>query len=210
MLTVKGIIIRVVDYKEKDRLLTIAALDKGLICVNAKGARGEKAKLKGYVNLLTFGDFHLTQAKTGYILRGVDCKESFFNLWTDTAKYSAGILCIELFEKIAREQDDINSEITLLLNALKDINYGNNYALLYALKFMAITMSDLGIEYKEITKYDVDIYELINKLVKNNANIDDIAYSENNVKKGIQLLNLLLKNAVNINLRVIPQILKTI
>ena len=71
-------------------------------------------------------------------------------------------------------------------------------------------MSDLGIEYKEITKYDVDIYELINKLVKNNANIDDIAYSENNVKKGIQLLNLLLKNAVNINLRVIPQILKTI
>jgi hypothetical protein len=210
MLTVKGIIIRVVDYKEKDRLLTIASLGKGLLCANAKGVRGALAKLKCYSSLLTFGTFYLTETKSGYILSGVDCEDSFFNLWTDAVKYSAGILCIELFEKIAKEQDEIDYEILLLLKALKDINYSDNFSLLYALLFMAKMLTNLGVEYNEIKDYDADIYILIDNLLKNENDINGIEYTESNVKKGIQFLNLLLKNSLNINLKVIPEILKTV
>ncbi|HKL74397.1 MAG TPA: DNA repair protein RecO [Clostridia bacterium] len=208
MLTVKGIITRVVDYKEKDRLLTIASFDKGLICVNARGVRGANAKLKGYASILTFGYFHLTETKSGYILSGVDCEENFFNLWTDTVKYSAGVLCLELFEKIAKEQDDNNQEIILLLKAMNSINYSEQYPLLYALLFMANMMVNLGVDYEEINDYDKDVYALITKLLASENDISKVGYTEQKVKKGIQFLNMLLKNSFNIKLKVISELFK--
>lgn len=207
MLTVKGIIIRVTDYKEKDRLLTLAAFNKGLLTVNAKGARGEKARLKCYSNLLTFGEFQLTEAKNRYILCGVDCEENFFNLWTDPARYSAGILCLELFEKVARENDDINEELLRLLKALRDINYSPSYPLVFAARFMTQIMTANGVDYKEIAFYDEDVYRLVERIAKETEIPDS---EEIYVKKGIQFLGILLKNALNIHLRVISEILKTL
>ena len=59
----KGICLRATDYKEKDKLLTIATLEKGIITVKAAGARSPKAKLKSGCMPLVWGNFRLRKPK---------------------------------------------------------------------------------------------------------------------------------------------------
>lgn len=208
MLVLKGIIIRVVDYKEKDRLLSIATFGKGIITVNARGVRSEKAKLKSYANIFTFGDFTLTDTKCGYVLSGVDCEENFYNCWTDATKYCASVLCLELFEKIAREQDNINGELINLLKALREINYNETNALFFSLSFMAKSAKGNGIDCKEIEQYNKEVYDLIEEFSKKDYDkiMPDVRIDL--ALEGIKLLNLLFKNYLNINIKSINEILK--
>lgn len=210
MRTVKGIIIRVVDYKEKDKLLTIATFDKGIVCVNARGVRGANAKLKAYVNLLTFGEFDLTEAKNGFILSGVEVTDNFYNCWTDTLKYSACMLCIELFEKVANEQEESNFELLNLIKALKEINYNSDFSLIYGLWFMAKTAENEGVDFSGISDYNKEVYDLVLKLSKSDNITEIVDLKEINVLNGIKFLNLLYKSTLNINLKVIPEILKAL
>jgi DNA repair protein RecO (recombination protein O) len=209
-LNFKGIIIRTVDYKEKDKLLSIATFEKGLICVNAKGVRAPNAKLKSYANVLTFGEFTLTEGKAGYLLSGVDCQENFFNCWTDTIKYSASMLCVELLEKISKQQEEIVYELVTLLKVLNNINYSDTYPLVYSLEYMAKMSDSLGLDYDVINDHNPKVYELIKRLSSEESDIckDDI--KENDIINGIKFLNMIFKSSLNINLKIITEILKTL
>lgn len=207
--TIKGIIIRTVDYKEKDKLLTIATFDKGLILINAKGVRSSNAKLKSYAQILSFGEFSITKTRAGYILSGANIEEMFYNCWTNTFKYSACMIILELIEKLASRQQEINNELILMLRCLKEINYTDNYPLQYTLLFMCKIVAFLGIDY-EITKEQTPkIYELINNFVYKKDEVIDESYDKNLINDAIKILTLLLRNENNINLKVVAKVFIT-
>ena len=43
---IKGIVISSIDYKDKDKLITIFSLEKGLITAKLTGVKNPKAKMK--------------------------------------------------------------------------------------------------------------------------------------------------------------------
>lgn len=202
-----GIIIRATDYGEKDKILSIAAFGRGLVAVKAKGVRGGAAKLKCYAAVLTLGEFYITPTKSGAVLSGADCQESFYSCWSDGCRYGAAMLCLELFEKVAREQDEADNELILLLRELKEINYSSGLPLLYALRFMINVAHGLGVDFSGIEGYDAAAYKLIGK-IQNDADLSKEQESQSTVLSAVKYVGLFIKGAININLKTITQVLK--
>ena len=59
----EGIILKRVDFKEADRIITFITPDKGKIGAIAKGVRKPKSKLAGGIELLTISDLGLIRGK---------------------------------------------------------------------------------------------------------------------------------------------------
>ena len=143
---VTGLIIRSTDYGEKDKIITLATVD-GTVTAKAKGVRSPKSKLKGFVGVLSFGEFTLTDGKAGFILSGADVQECFSNCWTDPERYASAMFCLEIYEKCASSGDDPG--LVSLLRALEKINYGDFYPLAAALKFGVDTAVKMGVDVEE-------------------------------------------------------------
>ena len=143
---INGLIIRSVDYGDKDKIVTIAAPD-GIYTAKAKGVRTAKSKLKGYVGILNFGEFSLAEGKGGYTLSGADVTESFYSCWTDADKYAAAMICLELYEKCSRP--GAPSDLIELLKGLKYINYGEFYPFAEALRYGVVTAAESGVDVTE-------------------------------------------------------------
>ncbi len=58
-LAVRGIVLRVVDYREADRILDILTAEQGLVSASARGARRQKSTLLPTTQFLSFCDFQL-------------------------------------------------------------------------------------------------------------------------------------------------------
>src|SRR5690554_3507457 len=62
----KGIVIKTMDYKEKDKILWIFTEELGKISVLCKGARSPKYKYQSMTRPIIFGDFLLFKGKSLY------------------------------------------------------------------------------------------------------------------------------------------------
>lgn len=141
-----GIVIKSVDYGDKDKLISIAAPD-GIYLVKAKGVRSASSKLKGFVGVLNFGEFSLVAGKNGYTLSGAEITEGFYNCWGNPEKYAAAMSCLDIFEKCSRAGEPLG--IVNLLKSLKTINYGQFYPLAEGLRYGVLCAVDTGIDVTE-------------------------------------------------------------
>ena len=69
-----GIILKKRDFGEADRLFWIYTEKFGMIMASAKGVRLEKSKLRGNLDVFTFGDFAVISSKDFWRL--VDARET--------------------------------------------------------------------------------------------------------------------------------------
>lgn len=143
---VTGIVIKSVDYADRDKIITIACPD-GLYSVRAKGVRSASSKLKGAVVLLSFGEFSLVAGRAGYTLSGADISENFYNCWSDPDKYAAAIMCVEMYEKLIKTGEEV--ALSDLLIALKNINFGEFYAPAEALRYGVTLAAGAGVDVAE-------------------------------------------------------------
>lgn len=206
----KGIILRSTDYKEKDKLLNIAT-QFGIVTVLAKGVRSPQAKLKAFVGVLTFGDFTVQSGKMGKILTSVDCEENFFNCWTDTDKYVAALLCVEVYEKCFQNDEETNEPFVLLLKALKEINYSNTMPRAIALWFILKTSIIMGIDFRQlqnINKNIVCILEVMEKL--HSDEVDSLNLSQNEASNALKFFYLLFERDYGIKLFLVSKLLNCI
>ena len=56
-LTIRGLVLRVTDYKDKDAVITLLTEDLGRISVKARGLRRKNSPLVAPCQLLAFGEF---------------------------------------------------------------------------------------------------------------------------------------------------------
>ena len=70
----EGIILKKKDFGEADRLFFIYTEKFGMIMASAKGVRLEKSKLRGNLDVFTFGDFAVISSKDFWRL--VDAQET--------------------------------------------------------------------------------------------------------------------------------------
>lgn len=206
----KGIILRATDYKEKDKLLNIAVFGEGLITVRAKGIKAANAKLKGFVQILTYGEFTVEATRGGNLLTAVSAEEIFGNCWRDTSKYSAAMIIIEILENIARRQSEIDSEIIYVLKCLKEINYTDNYPLYYAFYFMCRMAFNLGFDYEALQDGQPKLYSMMKAInvVKNEEKLID--FTENDINNAIKMLSYIYANEYGIRLKVVAKVFQTL
>ena len=119
-----GFVLKVTDYKEKDKLLTMFTLEEGLITVNLRGVKNAKAKLKSFGLPFCFAEWIVVVMGHNYIVTTATMIDSFFDITQDIDKYVAGSVILNLDRELLRFPDNSSSELFVSsLKALRAVCY---------------------------------------------------------------------------------------
>ncbi len=130
-----GIVIRTVDYKESDRLVTLLTKEEGKTLIKLRGVRKAKSKLNFASFPFFMGVYILTETKGGYVVTGVDSINRYDYSSLDlNAYYLRSLMCevadklseegytdVELFNYTAQTISNVNSEIGIVESAINII-----------------------------------------------------------------------------------------
>lgn len=118
LITVKGIVVRSVDYAERDRILTLYTDELGLITATANGSRSLRSRSLVATELFCYSQYVLSYNKDRYSVKEVDLIESFFDLRTDIEKLSLAGYVGEVVAHVGTENMPDVPLLRLTLNTL--------------------------------------------------------------------------------------------
>ncbi|MDD6023042.1 MAG: DNA repair protein RecO [Oscillospiraceae bacterium] len=116
--TTKGLILREVQYKDNDKLLSVLTEELGLITAKARGVKNKNSKLRSGCQLLCYSELTLFEKNGYYTVNEAEPIEMFVGLRTDLELLSLGAYFAQLLETVSAE-DRVNPELLSLgLNSL--------------------------------------------------------------------------------------------
>lgn len=117
-LTIRGLVLRVTDYKDKDALVTLLTEDLGRLTVKARGLRRKNSPLVAPCQLLAYGEFTLFEYRGNYTINEANAVALFHPLRKDLQKLALATYFAQVSELISQE-DTPNAELlALVLNCL--------------------------------------------------------------------------------------------
>lgn len=114
----EGIVLRVTEYKDTDKLLTVLTRDLGKVTMKARGVKGRNSKLRAASQILTFSEFTVSDYQGRYVITEAVTKELFPELQTDLTLLSLASYFVQVCDMAAQEADPMPELLSLLLNAL--------------------------------------------------------------------------------------------
>jgi len=115
---VKGIVLRSVDTKESDKILTVLTAHMGRIPVIAKGARSRRSKVAAASQLLAYSELVLSESHGWQYLTEASTIELFDGVRQDVELLSLAAYFCELTDAVSYEEGEAGEILSLLLNAL--------------------------------------------------------------------------------------------
>ena len=100
---VKGIVLRGVDTKESDRILTVLTAELGKVAVVAKGARSRRSRITAATQLLVYSDMVLSESHGWQILSEANTIALFDGVRQDVELLSLASYFAELTESVTLE-----------------------------------------------------------------------------------------------------------
>jgi len=123
-ITTQAIVLRRVNYRENDRMLTLFSPTLGRIDAAARGCRKTKSALGGSTELFCSGEYQFHQNRDRYTLTGCAIQESFYPLREDYDRLVYGAYLLALCEASVQPGEEHPELYALLLSALARLAYG--------------------------------------------------------------------------------------
>jgi len=139
--------LRAVDYKDKDKLLTLVSAQKGKFLGVARGVRAQSAKLKLAASPLCFGEYIIVSK--GNIISGCQIYDNFFNTWEDEDKAKASFAILEVLDRVCPEGENVSQELLRGLKALHGICYTQVYPYAYLAWFLSGILNIIGVDFSD-------------------------------------------------------------
>ena len=117
-LVTKALVLREVNYKESDKILTLLAQGQGKRTVEAQGCRRKNSPLAASAQLLVFSDMTLYDYQDRWALKEGATQEEFRGLRSDLTKLALGTYFAEVCEAVSEEGVETPGLLPLLLNSL--------------------------------------------------------------------------------------------
>lgn len=117
-LTIKGLVLRVTEYNDRDALLTVLTANHGKLTVKARGLRRKNSPLTASCQLLAYGEFTLFEYRGMYTINEAASIELFQNLRRDLVKLSLGTYFAQVAEVLSQEDLPNPELLSLVLNCL--------------------------------------------------------------------------------------------
>lgn len=114
----KGLVLREVNYKESDKILTVLTQDQGKRTVKAQGCRRKNSPLAASAQLLVFSDMTLYDYQDRWALKEAATQEEFRGLRNDLEKLALGTYFAEVAEAVSEEGIETPGLLPLVLNSL--------------------------------------------------------------------------------------------
>ena len=115
---VKGIVIKEVQYKENDKIITVMTDKLGKISCMAKGAKKNNSPLLSTSQFLVYSEFLLYKGTNFYHINSAEMIESFYKLRIDYDKLERAFEVSKLLNKLAYEEEEESQILSLFLNTL--------------------------------------------------------------------------------------------
>lgn len=143
-ITVTGIVLNSMPYKDKDKIVHIFTVELGVISGILKGVASPNSKMKFAGQPFCFGKFDLTKSNEFYIVKGVDLIDTFFDLTADYDNYKYCNLLLEICKIIMKPNIISESLFILLLKSLQAIVYNQVKMKQVISKFIVSTLDIIG------------------------------------------------------------------
>lgn len=120
---VKGLVIKTVDYKETDRLITIFTEQKGAVVAMARGARSLKSRKLSATMQFCYGNFVLYGQGDKCYVKEAELLESFFEIRNSIEGLALATYICEVLSFVTVEESEPDL-LRLSLNSLYAISTG--------------------------------------------------------------------------------------
>ena len=141
-----GVVLRVTDTKETDRILTVLTADRGKIPLIARGARRKNSRLAAACQLPAYSELTIYKRGGWYMLDEASPLELFDALGRDIELLALASWFCELTEAVCAEETPAPEVLSLLLNALYALCYTDRPPRLVKAAFQFRLMALAGFE----------------------------------------------------------------
>lgn len=117
-LVTRGLVLREVNYKESDKILTILAEGQGKRTVKAQGCRRKNSPLAAPAQLLVYSEMTWFDYQDRWSLKEANTLNEFRGVREDIGKLALGSYFAEVAETVAEEGLETPGLLSLVLNSL--------------------------------------------------------------------------------------------
>ena len=142
---VKGIVVKLIDYKDADKLASVFTLEQGLITAKFNGVKKDKAKLKAVAQPFVFAEFILANKGNMNTVTSAELLDNFPKILNDYNKTICAYIVLDIIKTILPTQKAEQDIFLLTLSSLKNIENNNELVATidYILKFVAFSGMEL-------------------------------------------------------------------
>ncbi|MBQ9773227.1 MAG: DNA repair protein RecO [Clostridia bacterium] len=116
--SIDGVVVRVRDYGDHDRYLSVLTAQKGRITLLAKGSRSLKGAQTAVSQLYTYANFEYYRRGDFNVLKGGSVIHPFYGLSLDIDRLDLAAYLCELTCEVSDEGEEASELLRLLLNSL--------------------------------------------------------------------------------------------
>ena len=145
-LTTTGIVLREVNYKESDKILTVLTAHAGKLTVSARGCRRKNSPLTASSQLLCYSDLTLYEYQNRWSIKEGEILREWRGVRGDLDKLSLATWFAELTETLTAEDVPAPEVLRLMLNSLYALDELNKPLKLVKSAFELKMMSLAGYE----------------------------------------------------------------
>ena len=117
-LTTQGLVLREVNYKESDKILTVLTQDMGKLTISARGSRKKGGGISAAAQMLVWSEMTLYEYRQRWSLKEAVTNREFRGVREDLGSYALACYFAEIIDQLAPEQLPVPELLALLLNAL--------------------------------------------------------------------------------------------
>lgn len=117
-LTTQGLVLREVNYKESDKILTVLTQDMGKLTVSARGSRKKGGGISAAAQMLVWSEMTLYEYRQRWSLKEAVTNREFRGVREDLESYALACYFAEIIDQLAPEQLPVPELLALILNAL--------------------------------------------------------------------------------------------
>ena len=117
-----AIVLKAVDYKDNDKILTLFSPALGRITAGAKGVKKAKAKLSFAAQPFCFAEYVLAEKNGRYTVTSAYLYDGFFALRTDIVRYYAACATMEICNALLMEEERQDGTFISCVECLKSLS----------------------------------------------------------------------------------------
>ncbi|MBQ8291628.1 MAG: DNA repair protein RecO [Clostridia bacterium] len=140
----EAIVLKTVDYKDNDKLLTLFSPTLGKITAGARGVKKPKAKLAFSAQPFCFAEYVLAEKGGRYTVTAAYLHESFFELRADISRYFAACACAEVCRELSLENERYEGMFIAFIELLKALCMTEEDEAEALISFLLIALSESG------------------------------------------------------------------
>ncbi len=213
----QGLVLKLIDYKDADKLASIFTYDYGVITAKFVGVKKEKAKLKAIAQPFTFAEFNFATKANNRVVSGASLIDNFYSILNDYNKTICGYIVLDILKSILPEEKSEPDLFLLAISALKNIEQNNEFVATidYIIKFLTFSGFKVDLpsadyvffdrltgEFSEkrtelCLQIDKQVYSTLNKIVK--GEIEE--FNQTTLKQILRLLNNVIVNHFGVEIK---------